>query len=239
MSASNGESEFEPTLWVSVFGGKKEKVQDSLKNHLGPDEDTHSYSTWINVSVMRRLGFLFVGGVESSGGIFDLLCMFSVLALVVGVFVFWNIVIVFVVIIVLMVFSGDAAYKYLKGTFIEADATKVNSTKLESFVEEQVADGHFVLIRSESGYNAGPHTKQSTTATSIFRLGIHICLIVATLFFVAEVVYYFLSNSWYTELPVLVIVGASFLIGIAIMDLGVLLRRQLSKNLKLDQNTVL
>lgn len=241
MAAPNEESELEPTLWVSVFGGKKDIVQLSLNTHLGDGNDAHMYNTWVNVSAMRRLGFLFVGGVESAGGIFDLLCMFSILAIVIGLFVFWQVLVYFAVMLVLVVFSGGAAFKFIRGTYIEADAAKFNSTKLESFVEKQISEGYFVLTRSESGYNPGPITKQSTTATGIFRLGIHFSLIVATIFLIVELVYWWLSNftSWLTDIPILIIFGAGFLVGIVIMDLGVILRRQMSKKLKLDQDTVL
>ncbi|MHA1637487.1 MAG: hypothetical protein ACTSUB_05675 [Candidatus Thorarchaeota archaeon] len=241
MAASNDENDLEPSLWVSIFGGKKEIVEESLNTQLGDEGDAHMYNTWVNVSAMRRLGFLFVGGVESAGGVFDILCMFSVLAIILGVFVFWQVIVFFAVMVVLIIFSGGAAFKFVKGTYIEADAAKFNSTKLESFVEKQISEGYFVLTRSESGYNPGPITKQSTTATGIFRLGIHLSLIVATIFLIVELVYWWLSSftSWLTDIPILIIFGAGFLIGIAIMDLGVILRRQLSKKLKLNQDMVL
>ena len=98
MAAPNEENELEPTLWVAVFGGKKDIVQESLNKHLDSGDDPHLYNTWVNISAMRRLGFLFVGGVESAGGIFDILCMFSVLAIILGVFVFWQVIVFFAVI---------------------------------------------------------------------------------------------------------------------------------------------
>ncbi|MHA1480129.1 MAG: hypothetical protein ACTSQZ_01730 [Candidatus Thorarchaeota archaeon] len=230
MAAPVDNSELEPTLWVSVFGGNKDEVQETLKTHLG-EEDSHLYQTWVNVAVMRRLGFLFVGGVESSGGLFDVLCLIAVIAAVLGVFIFWQVIVFFIVMIVLIIFSGGAAFKYFKGSFIEADATKLDSTKLESFVEEMVTSGYFVLTRSEEGYDPGPITKQASTATGIFRGGIHFALLIATIFLIVEVVHWFLLSGWLTDIPILGLFGAGFLMGIAIMDLGVLLRRQLHKKL--------
>ncbi|MHA2423619.1 MAG: hypothetical protein ACXAEF_02455 [Candidatus Thorarchaeota archaeon] len=218
-------------LYISVYGEKQEEVQDSLMSHLGEDE-THLYHTWVNVSALRRLGFLFEGGVESAGGIFDILCMLTILAALVAVVVFWNLIIYVIVILVLGIFSGGAAFKFLKGTFIEAVSEKIPSDKLEAFVTDQVSGGAFVMANVPEGYEMGPNTTQSKTATKVFRAGIYFALFIATVFMIFEVVWYFLYTTWMTELWALALFGSGFLVGIAIMDLGVLLRRQLSKRAK-------
>ena len=215
-------------LFITVYGEKKEEVMDSLASHLGEDE-THSYHTWVNVSALRRIGFLFEGGVESAGGIFDLLCLFTIVAAIVMVALFWNLVIYVAVILVLGLFSGGAAFKFLKGSFIEADSTKIPSDKLEAFVIDQVAGGAFVGVKAPDGYELKEATRQSKSATRVFKAGIYFALLIATLFMIFEIAWYLLYMTWMTDLWALALFGSGFLVGIAIMDLGVLLRRQLGK----------
>ena len=66
-------------------------------------------------------------------------------------------------------------------------------------------------------------------------------MIVATLILIIEVVYYFLTNHWLSglnsvtgdmEIIVLYCFGLAFLLGILIMNMGVLMRRSLSKSLQ-------
>jgi hypothetical protein len=223
--------DIEADLFVTVYGEKKEEVLDSLTSHLG-EEDTHHYHTWVNVSALRRIGFLFEGGVESAGGIFDILCLITIIAAVVMVALFWNLVVYVAVILVLGVFSGGAAFKFLKGTYIEADSSKITSDKLEAFVVDQVAGGAFVNVKAQDGYDLKEISRQSKTATKIFKAGIYFALLIATLFMIFEVAWYLLYMTWMTELWALALFGSGFVVGIAIMDLGVLLRRQLGKRVK-------
>jgi hypothetical protein len=217
----------ESDLFVSVFGGKKDDVSEALQKHIG--EDAHYYQTWVNVSVMRRLGFLFVGGVESAGGIFDILCVFTVIAAVLAIFVFWQVIVMIAVLAVLGVLSGGAAFKFLRGTFIEAASAKLPSDKLESFVVDQLMSGNFVQVRAPKEYDLLYVTQQSTATTKVFRRGIYFALFIATIFMIFELAYYILFQAWMTNLAVLALFGSGFLIGICVMDLGVLLRRQLAK----------
>ncbi len=217
-------------LYISVFGGKKDDVSDALQQTIG--EDAHYYQTWVNVSVMRRLGFLFVGGVESAGGIFDILCVLTIVAAVLAIFVFWQVVVFIAVIIVLAIFSGGAALKFLRGTFIEAHSDKIPSDKLESFVVDQVVGGNFVQVRAPDNYELNYATKQSSSTTKVFRSGIYFALFIATLFMIVEVVYFYLNQIWMTNLEILALFGSGFLVGICIMDLGVLLRHQLAKKVE-------
>ena len=205
-------------------------MSDALKQTMG--EDAHFYQTWVNVSVMRRLGFLFVGGVESAGGLFDILCVLTLVAAVLAIFIFWQVVVVIAVIAVLTIFSGGAALKFLRGTFIEAHSTKIPSDKLESFVVDQVVGGNFVQVKAPNEYELNYATKQSTSATKVFRSGIFFSLFIATIFMVFELAYFFLYQQWQTSFEVLALFGAGFLVGIAIMDLGVVLRHQLANNVK-------
>jgi len=230
MSAPEG-NEIEPDLYISIYGGKKEEVTENLNKHLD-EEGTQQYQTWLNVSVMRRLGFLFTGGVESAGGVFDILCVLTIVAALLAVFLFWQVVIYIAVIAVLTIFSGGAAFKFLRGTFIEAVSEKIPSDKIEAFVANQLYDGSFVQIRSPEGYELGYISSQSSSSTKVFKVGIYFALFIATTFMIFEVAYYLLTQVWMTELTVMALFGAGFLVGICIMDLGVLLRRQLAKKVE-------
>ena len=112
---SSVDADSQSLLRVSVYGGKKKEVFDSIKRHLGVSEETELYHTWINVSAMKRLAFLFEGGVESAGGITEIVCMFAVLLLLLALFAFWQLVIAIIVLVVMALFSGGAALKYLRG----------------------------------------------------------------------------------------------------------------------------
>lgn len=230
MSAPEG-NEIETDLFVSIYGGKKEEVTENLAQHM--DEDgTQQYQTWLNVSVMRRLGFMFTGGVESAGGIFDILCVLTIIAAVLAVFVFWQVIVYIAVIFVLALFSGGAAFKFLRGTFIEGVSDKIPSKMLEAFVSNQLYDGSFVQIRAPESYELGYISAQSSSSTKMFKVGIYFALFIATIFMIFEVAWFLLFQAWMTELTVLALFGTGFLIGICVMDLGVLLRRQLAKKVK-------
>ena len=84
-------------------------------------------------------------------------------------------------------------------------------------------------------------TKDASHATTVFRRGIKLAMIVATVLLIVEVVYFFLMGHWLSglnpvtgpqEVIVLYCFGLAFLLGILIMDMGVLMRRSLSKSLQ-------
>lgn len=224
-------NEIKSDLFVSVYGGKKNEVTENLAQHLDK-EGTQQYQTWVNVSVMKRLSFMFVGGVESAGGIFDVLCVLTILAAVLAAFLFWQVIIYIVVIFVLAIFSGGAAFKFLRGTFIEAVSEKIPAGDLEAFVSNQLYDGSFVQIRAPDGYELGYISSQSSSSTRVFKVGIYFALFIATIFMIFEVAYFLLFQAWMTDFSVLALFGAGFLVGICVMDLGVLLRRQLAKKIE-------
>ncbi|MGY5865387.1 MAG: hypothetical protein RTV41_12350 [Candidatus Thorarchaeota archaeon] len=239
MSTSN--DEFEPTMKIAIFGGKRGEVQESIERNLEL-KDEEFYQTWLSINVMKKLGFMFAGGVESSGGIIEMIIMFVFVALVLAVFAFWQVVIFMLVLLVLALFSGGAAFKFVRGSFIEADHTKIDLAKLDNFVKEQVLAGHFVKVESLPVKDKiGETTKDASHATNVFRRGINLSMIVATLILVIEVVYYSLTNHWLSglnpitgdmEIIVLYCFGLAFLLGILVMNMGVLMRRSLSKSLQ-------
>ncbi len=233
----------EPTMEISVYGGNRDDVKESIERNLELTEEDF-YQTWLSINVMKQLGFLFEGGVESSGGILEMIVMFIFVALILAAFAFWQVVIFIIVILVLAIFSGGASFKYIRGTFIEADHTKIDLAKLDNFVKEQIKEGRFVKVESlpvESKFSDS--MKKATSATRVFRSGIKISLILSTVFLIVEVAYRFFVGHWLTglhpvtgtqELYVLILFGFIFLAGIIAMDLGVLMRRNLSKSLSQD-----
>lgn len=222
---------FQPDLFVTVYGGKKDDVTQSFMGR-SDEEGTHVYSTWVNIAVLKRFGNLFGGSVESAGGATDLLFLIIVSAVILGFYVFWQIVVFFLAILVLALFSGGAALKFVRGTFIEALGEKVDSKKLDDFLKEQVASGRFVEVRTGTDYRAEPFTRRASGATSIFKAGIYIALIVATIFLVVEVLYLIFNHLWLTDLLSLVVFGVAFLLGAVVMDTGVIMRWRLAKSLR-------
>jgi hypothetical protein len=229
---SSVDIEHHPLLRVSVYGGKKKEVFESIERHLGVSEETELYHTWVNVSAMKRLAFLFEGGVESAGGIIEIVCMFAVLVLLLALFAFWQLVVFFAVLVVMALFSGGVALKYLRGTFFSALLDGVNLDAVEQLTKEQVTAGRFVsVVIDNAEKNIGPISSSASKATRLFKTGIHIALLTATLFLVLEVAFRFLTEQWTFDAMVLLIFGWAFFFGIALMDGGIVLRYQLSKKL--------
>ncbi len=241
MSTASAEEHFEPTMTISIYGGKKSDVKESIERNLELTDEGF-YQTWLSINVMKQLSFLFSGGVESSGGIIEMIVMFVFVALILAAFAFWQVVIFMVVLLALALFSGGAAFKFVRGTFIEADHSKIDLTKLDNFVKEQIKAGRFVKVDSLPVSDKLSETiKDASQATTVFRRGIYLSMVVASLVIVVEVAYFFLMGHWLSgldpftgtqEIIVLYCFGLAFLLGILIMDLGVLMRRSLSKSLE-------
>jgi hypothetical protein len=226
-----------PETTMVIYGGKREDVGQALESVLGLGEDDY-YQTWVSLGVMKRLGFLFEGGVESSGSLTGVVCMFAVLILVLALFAFWNLIVVFITLLVLTLLSGGAALKFARGTYVTATLDKLDTSQLEAFVNEQVVLGRFVYVKDTKD---SPDLTRSSLACHFFRRGIQFSLLVATVFLVVEV-FYWLINAHFlsgldpvtgpTETFVLLVFGLVFLVGVMVIDLGVILRYRLSKQLK-------
>lgn len=215
-------------LSMQVYGGTEAEILNSLKSLMSQDEEIQSNQTWVNVGALRRLAFLFEGGVESAGGLIGLAVMFILLGVVLIAFAIWQIVIFFIVIAVLILFSGGAALKYLKCTYLTVPAGSLTTDNLAVFFEEQLTSGRFATLSEGLDFTEQPElVRKSGRATRIFRLGIHMALAVATLLLIFELVGYFVFGDWITETSFLILHGIAFLVGIAIMDAGVILRHNL------------
>ncbi|MHA1924934.1 MAG: hypothetical protein ACXABV_04885 [Candidatus Thorarchaeota archaeon] len=233
MSSPQPEEDDAYSVNITVHGGKKDAVEASMKEHLVGSEDVEMYQTWVNVAALRRIGLIFQGGVEASGAITDLLCLITAIGAILMIFVFWQVVVFFAVILVLTLLSGGSAIKYLRGTYITAEAAKVDSNRLEQFVMEQLKSGNFVGISDpEKAVQQGPVTKRSNRAKFAFTTGIYISLGVATVFLIEEVLYWWFFNTWWPPLEFLMTLGIGFLIGVIAMDLGVILRWRAAKSLR-------
>ena len=106
MSSPQPEADDVYSVNITVHGGKKDEVEASIKEHLVGSEDVDMYQTWVNVAALRRIGLIFQGGVEASGAITDLLCLITAIAAILMIFVFWQVVVFFAVILVLTLLSG-------------------------------------------------------------------------------------------------------------------------------------
>ncbi|MFW9913064.1 MAG: hypothetical protein ACFFEU_11365 [Candidatus Thorarchaeota archaeon] len=233
MSSAQPEAEHVYTLNITVHGGKKPDVEASVKEYLVGSEDMQMYQTWVNVAALRRIGLIFQGGVEASGAITDLLCLITVIGAILMIFVFWQVVVFFAVILVLTLLSGGSALKYLRGTYITAEAAKIESNRLEQFVIDQLKSGNFVEIKDpEKAIEPGPLTKKSNQAKFAFTTGIYISLGVATVFLIEEVLYWWFFQTWWPPMMFLLVLGIGFLIGVFVMDLGVVLRWRAAKSLR-------
>ncbi|MBD3159013.1 MAG: hypothetical protein GF309_09515 [Candidatus Lokiarchaeota archaeon] len=215
-------------LSIQVYGGTETEILKSLKSLMSQDEEIQSNQTWVNVGALRRLAFLFEGGVESAGGLIGLAVMFILLGVVLIAFAIWQIFIFFIVIAALTSFSGGAALKYLKCTYLTVPAHSLTADNLAVFFEEQLSFGRFATLSEGLDFSEQPElVRKSGRATRIFRLGIHMALAVATLLLLFELVGYFVFGDWITETSFLILHGIAFLLGIAIMDAGVILRHSL------------
>ncbi len=217
-----------------IYGGRKNEVAQSLESVLGLSEEDY-YQTWVSLGLMRRLGFLFEGGVESAGGVGELVCMFAVLVIVLALFAFWNLAVVFIVVLVLTVLSGGAALKFLRGTYVTTSLDGIEQSHLDAFERQQVILGRFVQFK---GGTRSEDTERSSFATTLFKRGIQAALLVATIFLVAEVLFWLVNGHWLSgldpvtgplELQILIAFGALFVVGAVIMDIGVLIRYRLSR----------
>ena len=218
---------------ITVHGGKKDEVEASVKEHLVGSEDVDMYQTWVNVAAPRRIGLIFQGGVEASGAITDLLCLITAIGAILMIFVFWQVVVFFAVILVLTLLSGGSALKYLRGTYITAEAAKIDSDRLEQFVEAQLKAGNFVGFDDpEKAVQLGPLTKKSNRAKYAFTTGIYISLGIATVFLIEEVLYWWFFQTWWPPIMFLLVLGVGFLIGVFAMDLGVILRWRAAKSIR-------
>jgi len=215
-------------LSMQIYGGTEAEILDSLESLIDKDEEVQSNQTWVNVGALKRLAFLFEGGVESAGGLIGLIIMFVLLGVVLIAFAIWQIVIFFIVIAALTLFSGGAALKYLKRTYLTVPANSLTSDNLAVFFEEQLSFGRFATLSEGMDFTEQPEVvRKSGRATRIFSLGIHMALAVATLLLIFEITGFFLLGGWITETSFLILHGLAFLVGIAIMDAGVILRHRL------------
>lgn len=230
-----------PETSITIYGGKTEEVGESAMNILGISDDDH-YGTWISMGIMQRLGFLMDGGVESAGGMGEIVCMFAVLIAVLALFAFWSVAIVFIVIAVLTLLSGGAAYKFLRAVYITAPISNMESSKIDEFVATQLTQGRFVRIEdSDTSKTMSAVTQKASSATLIFKRGIQFALLIATIFLITEVTYFFMMGHWLSglnvatetlEITVLTMFGLLFLVGIILMDTGVLLRSRIAKSVE-------
>ncbi len=228
-------------LRVVVYGGKRDDVKESFNRHLRPAEDPRVFRAFINLTVLSRLSFLFEGGVESAGGIVEIVCVFIIVAVVLSVYAVVQFVVLGIVVVVLGILSGGVAFKYVISTVLETPIEFLDLTGLDDFVREQLTRGRFVrvsVLKSHTNggdaarqYDLGELTRKAGVATDLFRFGIAISFFVGLLFMAFELIWHYLYSAWFTTTDVLLVFGIDFLLGAVILDLGTLLRRRLARRI--------
>jgi len=230
-----------PETSITIYGGKKEEVGESAKNILGISEDEY-YGTWISMGIMQRLGFLFDGGVESAGGMVEIVCMFALLVAILALFALWSVAVVFIVVAVLTLLSGGAAFKFIRAVYITAPISKMEFSKIDEFVSVQLTQGRFVRIEdTEASKRMSDITQRTSSATLTFKRGIQFAILIATVFLITEVIYFLMNAHWLSglneatatlEVTILTFFGLIFLFGVILMDIGVLLRRRTANSIE-------
>jgi len=227
-----------PAASITIYGGKKDDVGNDAKSILGIAEKEY-YGTWLSMGIMQRLSFLFDGGVESAGGLGEIVCVFAIIIAVLTMFAFWSVAVVFITVVILTLLSGGAAYKFIRAVYITAPLSNMETSKIDEFVAKQLAQGRFVKI--ESTVDMNKLTQSASKASTAFRRGIQFALLIATIFLITEVIYFLMNQHWLSglnvvtadfEILVLTIFGLLFLVGVILMDVGVLLRRRIAKSIK-------
>ncbi|MCK4568503.1 MAG: hypothetical protein KAU48_14445, partial [Candidatus Thorarchaeota archaeon] len=102
--------------------------------------------------------------------------------------------------------------------------------------------GRFVRIEdSDASKKMSAVTQKASTATLTFKRGIQFALLIATIFLITEVIYFFQMGHWLSGLNVatatfesqmLTLFGLLFLFGVVLTDIGVLLRSRVAKSIE-------
>ncbi|MHA2135914.1 MAG: hypothetical protein ACXAEN_23915 [Candidatus Thorarchaeota archaeon] len=216
---------------VAIYGGGKGNIVESIETHFGLELTKEAERKWVGPHAAKRVMGVTTRGV-SEIGYADASGECALLSLIVAFFLFliviWQLVMFLIVIVVLAIFSGGAALKYTRATYMTTDSASIEPSQLEAFTKDMIDDGRFVMVGlEEAGFALGPVAKASTRATRLFRYGIVFSMLIASLFLVTEVIYRLLYSVWLVDLLILAGFGFAFLFGIIATDLGVILRRRL------------
>jgi hypothetical protein len=233
---SDYDSEAFVDIDVAIYGGGKGDIPESIETHFGIELTKEAERRWVGPHAAKRVMGVTTRGV-SEIGYADASGECALLSIIVAFFLFlivlWQLVMFLIVIVVLGIFSGGAALKYTRATYMTTDSASIESSQLEAFTKDMIDSGRFVMVSlEEPGFALGPVAKASTRATGLFRYGIVFSILIASLFLVTEVVYRFLYGVWLVDLLILAGFGIAFLLGIIATDAGVILRRRLRGDIK-------
>ncbi len=216
---------------VTIYGRGRSDVLDSIETRFGVDFKDEAEHQWVAPRAAKRAirvtasGIKEIGYADHTG---ECTIISAIVAIIVTIIIFLQLVVFLIVLVVLTIFTGGAALKYTKATYMTAPGESIEPSQLEAFTKDQILTGRFVMVKTDiSRFPLGPITKASTRATQLFRWGIVSSVAIAFVFLVVEAVYYYLNRSWLTDIPVLLGFGLTFLFAIIITDIGVLLRRRL------------
>ena len=216
---------------VAIYGRGKSDVLSSIETRFGVDLKDEAEHEWVAPRAAKRAirvtasGVKEIGYADHSG---ECTLVSIIVAIIVALIIFLQLVVFLIVLVVLTIFTGGAALKYTKATYMKAPGESIEASQLEAFAKDQILTGRFVMVKTEnSRFPLGPISKASTRATQLFRWGIISSVTIAFVFLAVEAVYYFLNWTWLTDIMILLGFGLAFLLAIIITDIGVLLRRRL------------
>lgn len=216
---------------VAIYGRGRSDVLDSVEARFGVDFKDEAEHEWVAPRAAKRAirvtasGVKEIGYADHSG---ECTLVSAIVAIIIGIIIFLQLVVFLIVLVVLTIFTGGAALKYTKATYMTAPGESIEPSQLEAFTRDQILTGRFVMVKTDtSRFPLNPITKASTRATQLFRWGIVSAVAIAFVFLAVEAIYYFLNRSWLTDLLVLLGFGLAFLLAIIVTDIGVVLRRRL------------
>ena len=228
---SSGTDESATWIEIAVYGRGKDQITESIEKHFGMPLSLQTDHTWVGVKDAKKaLRVTSSGMTESAAALIDLACIviLLVIAVLVALFIFAEAILFVIVIAVLTIFSGGAALKYTRVTYITGNMFEIDIDEIETFTKEQILGGRFARTKADNqDVKFKNITNRATTATHLFRIGIVFSLMVATIFAAFEIVYRLIYGIWLVEYIVLAEFGVAFLLGIVLTDIGALLRRRL------------
>ncbi len=226
------------STWINlaVYGRGKDEITGSIEKHFGMPLSLQADHTWVGVKDAKKAMKVTSKGMsESFAAVIDILCIIIMLAAVVliALFILVEGILFIIVIAVLTIFSGGAALKYTRVTYISANMYEIGIEEVEAFFKAQTLEGRFVRAKAtDPELKFKPITSKATRASQLFRIGIMASLVVATIFLILEAAYRIIYGNWYTEIIVLAEFGLAFLAGIILTDIGALLRRRLQSGIE-------
>ncbi|MGY5875789.1 MAG: hypothetical protein RTU30_08585 [Candidatus Thorarchaeota archaeon] len=229
---------YDPTsnVNIAIYGRGKDDVNESIEKHFGVSLSSEAAHTWVGISQAKHTMRVTKKGILDTtymAANVECVIVMIIVGFILSLLLLFQMIMFMIVLSVLGLFSGGAALKYSRVTYITALASEADPDSIEVFTKHQILNGRFVRVKPEDpGLELKSITKSANTATQLFRVGIVFSIVVATLFLFVEVGYRVLYGVWLTDLIALLEFGIAFLLGIIMTDVGALKRRGLRKGIE-------